>query len=473
MSFKNRIRLPIKLTRPQFPKDKSTFRYADGTTQTLSVVVKKTYEGETDYMAEKWHQRLVIAMEHDNVTIEGDKYLGDVVTDGDYSIDWPKFMDYPTAKAEFTVQVTPFDNTNDNCQTCEEAQQLSVENDVFPDPLEEDTDYSIDVADNDNICCYPAVFSISSYNTDYITSAEIDQLGNVTLHTKASFMSGNGVKLLTYRVTCPNGRYDEADITGDMDGSIPGCLAPSDPVASGITATSAHINFTASPSVPHHYLWRLFKTSAPGVQVQTGTSTTVLTLTGLSAGTAYKWFVRAQCEEGNDDETASNFIELDFMTNTASASCGEYKLNFNDPFGGPGAGTNAEYQDCNGVNQPIFVPNNITRVFCARQTTPGVPVYIFSNAATLSHGTDSNCSAPAAINLFVGADTIPGDPCSRSLSVWIPASSVTIGTGVHVYTDAALTVPFTGWSYIGLPGEDVYHINSATGIVGASTGTPC
>jgi len=49
---------------------------------------------------------------------------------------------------------------------------------------------------------------------------------------------------------------------------------------------------------------------------------------------------------------------------------------------------------------------------------------------------------------------------------------VTWGTGVTMYTDAARTTPLTGEDFISLDGE-IYNINSATGVVGTSTGIFC
>lgn len=383
MAFTNRIRLPFKISKPQFPEDKTVYRFANGQRKTLSVVVNKTYAGETDYMPEKWHQRLTIALAHDNITIEGDKYLGGVSKDGDYEIAWPDFLDYPTGKAAFSVFVTPFDNTNSNCQTCEEATQLSLVDDAFPDTLEEDTTYTLNVYDNDNVCCYPAVFSITSYDTGYLASASIDQEGILTIKTKTSgYASANGIKLVTYRVTCPNGGFDEADVFADVEGDEPaGCLAPSNIVFSSTTQDTADLTFTPSPSVPDHYLWRLYKASAPGILVQSGTCTPTLHLTGLDPSTGYLLFIRSQCGPGNDDASASNFIEGDFSTVTASDLCGSYEVQYDNFETDPRPPTYAVviYLDCNGEYQHVNVPNHNSRTICAAQASPGVPTDIDSS----------------------------------------------------------------------------------------------
>ena len=377
MAFINRIRLPFKLTRPQFPEDRTVYRKADGTTKTLSAVIKKTYEGETDYWPEKWHERFVIALGHDNVNIEGDKYLGGISKDGDYAINWQTFLDYPTAKAKFGVNVTPFDATNNNCMTCEQASQLSLKDDAFGSALIENTQYTIEAATNDEICCYPAVFSITTFNAAYLSSATIDPTGQITLHTKTGLVTANGVKLLTYRVTCPNGAFDEADVTGNITGTISGCLAPTGITISNVTSTTAQADWTAPGTAPDHYHWQLYAADDPGTLLQSGdTETLEVILSGLTAGTEYIFYVRSQCDPTNDDATASNYINADFITSTESSTCGQYRFIYHDPGKLPGSLEKIDYMDCNGVYQSVIVPNLQTRAVCLLQTGPLDPVYM-------------------------------------------------------------------------------------------------
>lgn len=477
MPFKNRIRLPLKVTRPQFSKDKTTYPMANGSIKTLSVVVHKKYEGETDWLPEKWHQRLAIALEHDTVTIEADKYLGGIVTDGDYEIEWPKFLDFPTGKASFSVFVSPFDNSNDNCQTCEQATQLSLEDDSFPDILEEGQTYELNVATNDNICCYPAAFSIVSFDTDYIETASLDQLGNLSVTMKSTFFSGIDIPLVTYRVTCPNGGYDEAIVSGDVEGEEPECAAPSNITFSAITTSSAEVDFTAASPAPDHYSWKLYIVDPSNFEyfIQQGDeSTNHIDLTGLSQVSKYKIYIRSQCDNTDNDSPASVYISGVFTTPAASNSCGEYIISYNDPFGGPGAHTDATYQDCNGVSQNVYVPNNVSRVVCARQSSPGVPISINPGAGSYSHGTDSNCnSAPTSIKIFVGRGPTTGTICGNVWPVWIDAAYTDVIPGITVYTDTALTIPLTGFNFIGSLAGTIFNINSGTGVVGSSTGLTC
>jgi hypothetical protein len=378
MAFVNRVRLPIQLHSPQFPEERKIFRKANGQAITLSVVVRKTYELETDYMPETWHQRLKIALAHDVITIEGEKYLGDISQDSDYAIDWPEgVLHYPAAKANVKVQATPFDATNSNCQTCEQVSQLSLENDEATGiygALQEDHDYTVDTADNDSICCAPAVFSIVSYNSDYLDSCTIDpDTGIVSMHTGIGLTSVNGILLATYRVTCPDGSYDEANITADIEGSIEGCLAPSLLNANGATPTTGEFSWTEA--VPGStYYWELYEGSGPiGSPVQSGTVTDdELTVEGLTPDTLYYFQIRTVCSESE----SSNFISGPFDTPPAegSESCGQYEICYARPFFS--GFITLPYIDCDGDPQDAIVPNNTCRIICALQNSPGDPVSI-------------------------------------------------------------------------------------------------
>lgn len=361
---------------------------ANGTTKTLSVVVRKIYEGATDWLPEKWHERFKMALAHDNVTIEGDKYLGGISQEGDYEIDWQQFLDYPTAPAKFKVNVTPFAATNSNCMTCAEATQLSLVDDVFanaydePIPLQEETTYVLNVADNDDICCYPSVFSLTTYNATYLSAASIDQSGVLSITTKDGLTSANNVLLATYRVTCPNGSYDEASVYGNIDGSVEGCLAPVNVTLAALTPTSAAVEWEDPSPLPNEYEWKLFEMQTPGTPVQTGTSPTggvFPSLTGLEDGTEYGFYVRSIC-----DTTNSNFVELLFTTPVNTESCGRYRIHYSDDSGLSTNSVDVTYMDCNSEYQTVTVFNFRSRVICAQQTTPGNPVHI-ENATSIDY----------------------------------------------------------------------------------------
>lgn len=382
MPFSNRIRLSFELKKAQFPEERNSFRKANGVTKTLSVVIRKTYQGNTDFWPEIWHQRFKIALAHDNVTVEGDRYLGAIAQDGDYTINWPDFLDYPTAPAEFKVEVTPFDATNSNCQTCEEATQLTLVDDqatgLYGAPLDEDTDYSVDTADNDTICCFPAVFSLVSFNSDYLDTATIDPTtGILSIHTGTGLTEANGLLIATYRVTCPNGGYDEANVYADIAGSVAGCLAPTD--LEVVTENPTEIQYSwVEPFNDATYEYELYLGTSPvGTPVQTGLIdiTEGITLTGLDPNEDYFFQVRTVCESSN-----SNWIGIQSNTSPETEICGEYDVAFDNGSGEPHDSSVVRYRDCNGVIQATIVYNNSSVIICALQTSPGSPVYITGTA---------------------------------------------------------------------------------------------
>jgi hypothetical protein len=354
MAYKNRIRLPFELKRPQFPEERTSFRKANGVTKTLSVVIRKTYEGFTDFWPESWHQRFRIAL----------------------------------GTARFKVQVTPFDASNSNCQTCEEASQLDLENDTFEDPLEEDTDYQINVSSSDAICCYPAVFSLTSFNSDYLDSASIDEnTGVISMHTGTALVAANGILLATYRVTCPNGGYDEANVYANINGSEEGCLAPSNLTVGVTTTESVSFNWDAPSAGTHTYYWEIYEGDSPvGSPVQTGTfssseSSELLSVADLDPSTTYYFQVRTDCEASD-----SNFIGIEANTNVEADTCGRYQVSFDDGTGVPSSFTWVYYRDCNFQSQATMVYNNSSVTICAQQTSPGVPVSInVASGATVTY----------------------------------------------------------------------------------------
>lgn len=384
MPFKNRIRLPIKITRPQFPEERSEYRKANGEVKTLSVVVRKVYEGQTDYLPEKWHERLKMALSHDEINIEGDKYLGGIAQEGDYNIDWQTFLDYPTAMATFKAQVTPFSATNNNCISCAEATQLNLVDDTIPnlyDLLEEEGEYEINVATNDEICCYPAVFSITSYNTTFLLSAVIDQSGNLSIVMRNNLQSANDILLVTYRVTCPSGAYDEAGVYGSVNGSVMGaCVAPTDLEVTELTTTSATISWTAAvPDPDQGYLWELYE----GVTLIDSGQTDGLSvdLSGLDPATEYTLLVKSDCGGGS----LSNLNPvISFTTLEESEACGRYEVTFDDGSGLRGNSTEVTYLNCDSEYATTTVFNLSSRFICALQASPGLPIYI-EGASTIDY----------------------------------------------------------------------------------------
>jgi hypothetical protein len=80
----NSVRLPVYLTNPQFPQEQEVYKRKNGSRKVLFAEISKDYTLLTDYLHEEWHQKLVIALSHDEVYIDS-KLL---TKSEDYSIDW-------------------------------------------------------------------------------------------------------------------------------------------------------------------------------------------------------------------------------------------------------------------------------------------------------------------------------------------------------------------------------------------------
>lgn len=377
MPFVNRIRLPLYLKTPQFPTEANRFRKSNGESQTLSVTIRKQYNVQTDYMGELTHQRLVIALNHDNVTIEGDKYVGGVTVDSDYEIQWPDWLDYPLGQGTVKIQVTPFDMTNSNCQTCEEATQLSLVDDDAGE-IAEGAAAEVGVYGNDSICCFPITAEIVSFASGYLDSATIDEAtGIATLTAKNPVASVGSIVLATYRVTCPDGSYDEADIYGSIAGSEPACEQPAD--FDAVVFSSPPSPYTATitwgtPAVPpgSGYEWILYIASDLGTPVDTGvTAINEIELTGLDPATDYVISVRSVCSEG----VYSPYTDVEFTTPASGVSdCGKFTIAADDG----GVFTEAydySYMDCEGVIRNKVIINLQSIILCLLTDENDIPVY--------------------------------------------------------------------------------------------------
>lgn len=382
MPFLNKIRLPFYLKQPQYPAERTVHRRADGVTKVLSVEVRKTYQGQTDHLDPDLHQWLTIALNHDTVNVEDKRLISGIALDGDYTIDYVEFLDYPLGQASFQVQVTPFNQFNDNCQTCEEATQLELVDDTFVYPLSEGEEATISVFDNDSICCSPITAEIVTFNTTYVESASIDAAtGIITIQLLATTPTDININLVTYRVTCPNGGFDDADVFGDVNGSEEVCQPPSNLVythinQSEISTESEEISFTASVSVPESYDWLLYSCDNLSTPIDSGnvTSSPIIILPALEPGACFVISIRSVCGVGDFSE----YVSLEFTTPGVTTNCGRFQITAND-----GTFDREAYEytyiDCNGVEQNRGIVNLATQTICMLVTNANNPVYFASD----------------------------------------------------------------------------------------------
>lgn len=431
--FKNRIRLPLYIKQPQFPAEANRFRLANGATKTLSVVIRKTYNLVTDYLPERMHQRVTIALNHDEVKIEGDRYVGGVAVDGEYKIEWPDFLDYPLGQAEVQIQVTPFAATNDNCQTCEEVTQISLVDDTIPDPITEGDDGTMNVFTNDAICCSPITAEIMTFNTTYVEAATISELGEVVVTIKNPAPSGTNVLLATYRVTCPNGGYDEADIFGTIEGTEEACEAPSNLEHTNISAGEDEITWDA-PGFGLS-IWQLYTCDNLGTPIQTGSSPgNSETFLGLTQGQCYVFSVRKDCTG-----TYSEWSSFEFTVPVGVTNCGRFSIVHG---GFPGLpADNVSYMDCDGTIQNVVV-NHVIEL-CMLVDGLNIPIYFESADGTTNYTYDEPCANSGNIIIMVNAGIDLEAVSGITHDVAMPLSGATDGGTWIGFTGGGIGITVT------------------------------
>lgn len=121
-SFANLVRLPMWLSKPQYPKTGEYYERSDGTKVTLFARFNRQYEVVCDDMPEWWMKNLLCAISHDTVTVypENTAMGGgglSVVNNNDFEIIWPD-MGVSSAnwgRPKFVLLETPFVEINNNC----------------------------------------------------------------------------------------------------------------------------------------------------------------------------------------------------------------------------------------------------------------------------------------------------------------------------------------------------------------------
>lgn len=67
----NQVRLPILIKNPQFPQEDKVYIDGNGVRRLISSKIDKEYELETEYIPQDWHEKLIIALSHDEVYFDG------------------------------------------------------------------------------------------------------------------------------------------------------------------------------------------------------------------------------------------------------------------------------------------------------------------------------------------------------------------------------------------------------------------
>ncbi|MCW3466506.1 hypothetical protein [Chitinophaga nivalis] len=112
----NMLWLPFYLRKPQRISTENIYRKSDGGKGRLSTIIDKEWEGSVAYLSEEQHDRLVVALKSDILTIEN-AYSGvnsRMIQQGDLTVD---YADFNTALSPATFKIQDFShhNLNNNC----------------------------------------------------------------------------------------------------------------------------------------------------------------------------------------------------------------------------------------------------------------------------------------------------------------------------------------------------------------------
>lgn len=125
----NRVRLPFYLTQPKQVEDKSVYRKSNGKIKQTRSLLTKEYLVPTDHLPGWVHDRISVALAHDEVGVESGTYSGGISKNGEYAIEWTDNI--CVAPALFKALATPYAIRNNNCQECEVI--VACEPVVIPD----------------------------------------------------------------------------------------------------------------------------------------------------------------------------------------------------------------------------------------------------------------------------------------------------------------------------------------------------
>lgn len=115
----NIVRLPMYLSRPQYPGEETGYQTSEGKWLKLAERVNKEWQLETAWLPDALHQNIRMALsadfiqlwnQNENLALEG------VYRSEDYNIEWDENVDYPLAKATTTIKKRVLSaSVNSNC----------------------------------------------------------------------------------------------------------------------------------------------------------------------------------------------------------------------------------------------------------------------------------------------------------------------------------------------------------------------
>lgn len=192
---KNRIRLPIYLTRPTYPEDETEFRTSNGSVNIIKANVRKVYEVVTDIWPEWAIEAFRAVFLHDDVDTDESSvipqhlpYKGEIVKDGPFEPQWTEWMNYPFASVKMKVAATPFQMKKNNCGECPDYSTMLTVEDMDLGTIIYDNPYvvSLPTGVTSSGCCDPLTFEIDYYQANLFQQIELTSPTTLFIVTASS-----------------------------------------------------------------------------------------------------------------------------------------------------------------------------------------------------------------------------------------------------------------------------------------------
>jgi hypothetical protein len=117
VDFANKARLYLYPAQGKPIEDKAVYRKSSGRIRQTRSLLTKEYVITTEHYPEYIHDRISVALAHDDIAIYSSNYSGGISKSGEYQIDWVDNL--CKATATFKALSTPFAIRNNNCAACE------------------------------------------------------------------------------------------------------------------------------------------------------------------------------------------------------------------------------------------------------------------------------------------------------------------------------------------------------------------
>ncbi len=159
----------------------------------------------------------------------------------------------------------------------------------------------------------------------------------------------------------------DSAFSADQTYTVP-CEAPTSPVASNITGTTATVSWTSAPSIPqltpvYTVSYRVLGNTGAWTLATSSTTATTIDLSGLLSNTTYEWCVNKLCSYFNSNpligQFTTQYVPCDIPINlrTLSATNNQASLTWNQVNGW--VNYYVQYKKVTATNwTTVYVPNN-------------------------------------------------------------------------------------------------------------------